>query len=95
VAATGPLSIALDATLAFQFYKRGVLDPNGLIGGCGKNPQLNHAVLLVGYGSDGGKAYWTIKNSWGQKWGEGGYFRFARGEARCGVNAEATTAILA
>ena len=56
LAATGPLSIALDATLAFQFYKKGVLDPKGLIGGCGKKPELNHAVLLVGYGTDGGKA---------------------------------------
>jgi cathepsin F len=61
--ATGPLSIALDATIAFQFYKRGVLRPSShpILGGCGKDPELNHAVLLVGYGTDGGKDYWTIK----------------------------------
>lgn len=92
---TGPLSVALDATLPFQFYRRGVLDPKGLLGGCGKDPELNHAVLLVGYGVDGGKEYWTVKNSWGPKWGEEGYFRFARGEGRCGINSEVTTAVLA
>lgn len=70
LASTGPLSVALDATIAFQFYHRGVLKPDGLIGGCGKNPELNHAVLLVGFGTDGGKDYWTVKNSWGPKWGE-------------------------
>jgi cathepsin F len=91
---TGPLSVALDATFAFQFYKRGVLNPKGLIGGCGKDPELNHAVLIVGYGTDGGKDYWTVKNSWGAKWGEEGYFRFTRGENLCGIEQEVTTAIL-
>jgi len=97
---TGPLSIALDATLAFQFYKRGVLDPSShpILGGCSnptKSDDLNHAVLLVGFGTDGGKDYWTIKNSWGPKWGEDGYFRFAKGTNKCGVEEEVTTAILA
>lgn len=40
------LKVAFDATLAFQFYKRGVLDPTGLIGGCGKEPELNHGVPI-------------------------------------------------
>jgi hypothetical protein len=53
----------MDATLAFTFYKSGILDPK-----CGG--ELNHAVLLVGFGSDKGTDYWIVKNSWGAQWGE-------------------------
>jgi len=57
-----------------MLYKGGVLTK-----GCGAVP-LNHAVLLVGYGKDSstGLDFWIIKNTWGTKWGEGGYARVQR-----------------
>jgi len=68
-----PVSICLDASGAFMFYKNGVLTQ--LCGGT-----QDHAVLLVGYGTDtsSGLKYWKVKNSWGTGWGESGYIRLVR-----------------
>jgi len=74
-----PVSIAIEADQAgFQLYKSGVFS-----GVCGKN--LDHGVLLVGYGTDGTTPYWKVKNSWGTSWGEAGYIRMIRNEDECGI----------
>ncbi|XP_041378521.1 cathepsin L-like [Gigantopelta aegis] len=89
----GPLSVAFDASL-LQFYHKGIYDPPL----CSKT-ELDHAVLMVGFGEDKElfkeKPYWKIKNSWGSKWGESGYFRILRGKGTCGINTQVTTAVLA
>ena len=45
----------------------------------------HHSVRIVGWGVEGGLRYWTLANSWGEGWGEAGYFRIVRGENECGV----------
>jgi len=72
----------------FQYYAGGVLDTDD--GDCGT--VLDHAVLLVGYGTDPqtSKQYWTIKNSWGSGWGESGYIRIVRGKNECNLSANPT-----
>ena len=87
---TGPLAIALNAD-PLQTYTSGILDLTST-----KCPSsgINHAVTLVGYGTQSSTDYWIVKNSWGKSWGESGYFRIRRGNGTCGVNCYITTALV-
>jgi len=65
----GPVSIAIEAdTRSFQLYNSGVYtDYNG----CGgSSPEIDHAVVLVGYGSNEKGWYYIMRNSWGTSWGD-------------------------
>ncbi|XP_029919247.1 cathepsin L1-like [Myripristis murdjan] len=81
VATVGPISAAINANLrTLHFYEGGVYnDPD-----C-HNYILNHAILIVGYGTDQGEDFWLVKNSWGTGWGEAGYLRLARNNNLCGI----------
>jgi C1A family cysteine protease len=77
-----PVSIAIEADqYQFSAYKSGIFDNTS----CGTS--LDHAVLLVGYGSQDGQEYYLMKNSWGTSWGESGYMKMAiigNGPGICG-----------
>uniref|UniRef100_A0A8C6SUG4 Cathepsin S n=1 Tax=Neogobius melanostomus TaxID=47308 RepID=A0A8C6SUG4_9GOBI len=82
VATIGPISVVVDEKDISNYH-----------GGVFNNPscrkQINHAMLLVGYGTDRatGLDYWLIKNSWGPGWGENGYMRLARNKNQmCGIS---------
>jgi len=81
-----PISVAIQANrMVFQLYNGGIFDSTS----CGTS--LDHAVALVGYGTEGGQAYYILRNSWGTSWGESGYMRIAtdgNGDGICGVQME-------
>jgi len=78
----GPIAISVDAS-AWQNYEGGVFD------GCNKSsPDIDHAVQLVGYGTDLADGdYWLVRNSWAPSWGEAGYIRLRRSASfTCGTD---------
>jgi len=72
----------------FYFYDSGILDPATACDGY----NLNHAIVVVGYGVDPDTniAYWKIKNSWSENWGENGFGRINRNITNsCGLSMKA------
>ncbi|KAG7671093.1 hypothetical protein KSW81_004517 [Nannochloris sp. 'desiccata'] len=77
--ANQPVSVAICASSALQFYSTGVVNDKSCC------QQLNHGVLAVGYVEEeeeseeaGAGGHWIVKNSWGGSWGEQGYFRLSK-----------------
>jgi len=91
----GPLSVSFEVYPDFMHYAGGVYHHTGLLEKFNPFELTNHAVLLVGYGTDAktGEDYWLVKNSWGTGWGEGGYFRIRRGVDECGIESIAVEAM--
>lgn len=79
----GPVAAAIHVTPKFQQYGSRIFnDPD-----CGNTAgDLNHAVLIVGYGQDDEGKYWLVKNSYGDTWGLDGYFKLAKDAGnKCGI----------
>merc|ERR1711904_504729 len=88
----GPLVAAYEVGPAFQHYRRGVFQAIE-VDSANEWEETNHAVLITGWGTDKGKKYWKVKNSWGKDWGENGYFRIARGHDELALESMAVTGI--
>jgi len=79
----GPMAISVDAS--WGGYEEGVFSPSP----SGIGTTIDHAVQLVGYGTEKGKDYWLVRNSWGTSWGESGYIKlekFGEGKEPCGTD---------
>jgi len=80
VVENGAVLTFIKAHEGFGNYKGGVY------AGCELgNLETDHAVAVVGYGSENGVDYWLVKNSWGAHMGEKGYYRIKRGVNMCGI----------
>jgi C1A family cysteine protease len=78
VLATGPVSVALDAS-TWSSYTGGIMSV------C--PTQINHAVQAVGVDTSSG-GYWKVRNSWGPDWGESGFIRLSYGSNTCGITSD-------
>jgi len=87
VATAGPVAVGIDASLPqLQLYRKGVFRSRQC-----SSTEINHAVLLVGYGMEKDEPYWLIKNSWGTGWGDDGYLKLARNAGNmCGIATSAS-----
>jgi cathepsin C len=90
--ARGPIPGSIKVPVSFNYYKSGIFSLSALF----KNNQniskvtqldravswekVEHSITIVGYGEEDGVKYWILQNTWGENWGEKGYFRLLRGE---------------
>jgi len=92
----GPMVISFEPTDDFMFYAGGVFSQPSVGVSAPLHEaewqQVDHAVLLVGWGEELGQKYWLVQNSWGADWGEGGFFRIARDINDSGVESIAVAA---
>jgi len=84
IATVGPMAINVDAS-TFHAYESGIYK------GCPTDApiDINHVVVLVGYGEENGSLYWLVRNSWSPSFGEKGYIRTARyhhDDTNCGID---------
>lgn len=101
VANHGPIAVAINAATPDFYYMQGdgVYNNPSCVGGI---DDLDHEVLVVGYGTDviNGKNvdYWLMKNSWGIIWGNKGFWKMARNVpmhgGMCGVHQQGRYAIV-
>lgn len=94
----GPMVVSFEPTEDFMFYAGGIFGqsklgvPAPLHKHATEWQQVDHAVLLVGWGEELGQKFWIVQNSWGSQWGEEGYFRIARDINDSGVESIAVAA---
>ena len=77
----GPIACGVDASPLID-YQGGVLDiPDG-------ERAVDHIVSVVGWGKETDHKYWIVRNSWGEFWGELGFFRIRVGDNQLGIEGD-------
>lgn len=75
----GPVATGFEVFEDFYFYHSGVYKHV-----VGKKVGM-HAIRIVGWGTENGTPYWLIANSYGDTWGDKGFFKMLRGSNHLGI----------
>jgi cathepsin L len=67
----GPVAVNHYVPDAFKYYLSGIFDSAD----CFHQTQIDHSTLLVGYNFNHDTPHFILKNSYGIRWGEAGYYR--------------------
>jgi len=82
----GPLVASVYASPLFERYKGGVVQERFKV--APGEQSTNHAIVIVGWDDRKGRGgAWKVQNSWGPKWGEGGYMWIEYGSNSVGTQA--------
>lgn len=76
--ARGPVAAGVNAEEILEYTGGVVNKPNADKG-------VNHIVSIVGWAAEGNNQHWVVRNSWGEYWGERGFFRIAMGGNQLGI----------
>lgn len=79
--ARGPIVCGMQVTSRFETYKGGIYSQRVIF------PTVNHAISVVGWGKEKGVEFWVVRNSWGTRFGEEGYFRIVINGGNLGIGA--------
>lgn len=67
----GPIAVNHYVPDDFKYYSSGIFNTSD----CHHSTTINHSSLLVGYDFTKKPPFFKLKNSWGEKWGEKGYYK--------------------
>mmetsp|Transcript_26623 Transcript_26623/g.50450 ORF Transcript_26623/g.50450 Transcript_26623/m.50450 type:complete len:605 (+) Transcript_26623:2096-3910(+) len=84
----GPIACTVAVTEDFEDYTGGIFEDTT------ETTEMDHSISLIGYGTDeDGTDYWLGRNSWGEYWGESGFFKIVRGTNNLGIEANCQWAV--
>ena len=83
---SGPIACGVNANAILK-YKGGIINDDN------SSKVVDHEVSVVGWGKDKDDyLYWIVRNSWGEYWGEMGYFKIRMGLNQLGIESDCSWA---
>jgi len=77
----GPVSVAVNAANDnFRSYTHGIITE---VDNC--PTEIDHGVVIVGYGYTGNQGYYIVRNSWTNRWGMDGYIKIGMADGPVGI----------